>query len=194
MVKKVGIAALAAVVLAFLAAGAAAALSTRNPVAAAGRLPVAFNGQDGWAHGTVRLSTVYVGGPDTFVRVRSTSTTPLDAAGPEQFTVEPGNGRVLTYAAVMAPRLVFSDDNTSFTATPVRAEWRLIAEQDDLPTASFYRLRFGSLLETYAAAGYVAERGALLKATFARQPMRGTWRANAAAAGLLKASCRPSPS
>ena len=71
---------------------------------------------------------------------------------------------------------------------------RLIAEQDDLPTASFYRLRFGSLLETYAAAGYVAERGALLKATFARQPMRGTWRANAAAAGLLKASCRPSPS
>lgn len=69
---------------------------------------------------------------------------------------------------------------------------RLIAEQDDLPTASFYRLRFGSLLETYAAAGYVAERGALLKATFARQPMRGTWRANAAAAGLLKASCRSS--
>ncbi len=68
--KKVGIAALAAVVLAFLAAGAAAALSTRNPVAAAGRLPVAFNGQDGWAHGTVRLSTVYVGGPDTFVRVQ----------------------------------------------------------------------------------------------------------------------------
>jgi RHS repeat-associated protein len=74
--------------------------------------------------------TEYRTEPDTFVRVRSTSTTPLDAAGPEQFTVEPGDGRVLTYAAVMAPRLVFSDDNTSFTATPVRAEWRLIAEQD----------------------------------------------------------------
>ncbi len=72
--KKVGIAALAAVVLAFLAAGAAAALTTRtarNPVAAADRhrLTVAYNGQDGWGHGTVRLSTVYVGGPDTFVRV-----------------------------------------------------------------------------------------------------------------------------
>jgi hypothetical protein len=74
LVKKVGIAALAAVVLAFLAAGAAAALTTRtarNPVAVADRhrLPVAYNGQDGWGHGAIRLSTVYVGGPDTFVRV-----------------------------------------------------------------------------------------------------------------------------
>jgi hypothetical protein len=68
---------------------------------------------------------------------------------------------------------------------------RLIAEQDYLPTASFYRLRFGSLLETYAAAGYADERGALLKATFTRQPMRGTWKANAAAAGLLKAASQP---
>jgi hypothetical protein len=31
---------------------------------------VAYNGQDGWSHGAVRLSTVYVGGPDTFVRVQ----------------------------------------------------------------------------------------------------------------------------
>ncbi|MGI8450341.1 MAG: hypothetical protein ACR2MP_24835 [Streptosporangiaceae bacterium] len=71
--KKVGIAALAAVVVAFLAAGAAASLTTRNagnPAAAASRLPVAYNGQDGWGHGTVRLSTIYVGGPDTFVRVQ----------------------------------------------------------------------------------------------------------------------------
>jgi hypothetical protein len=75
--KKVGIAALAAVVLAFLAAGAAAALTTRtarNPVAVADRhqlrLPVAYNGQDGWGHGTVRLSVLYVGGPDTFLRVQ----------------------------------------------------------------------------------------------------------------------------
>jgi hypothetical protein len=75
--KKAGIAALAAVVLAFLAAGAAAAFSTRtapNPVAVADRhqlrLPVAYNGQDGWNHGTVRLSMVYVGGPDTFVRIQ----------------------------------------------------------------------------------------------------------------------------
>jgi hypothetical protein len=75
--KKVGVAALAAVVLAFLAAGAAAALTTRaprNPVAVADRhalrLPVAYNGQDGWGHGTVRLSVLYVGGPDTFVRVQ----------------------------------------------------------------------------------------------------------------------------
>jgi hypothetical protein len=77
LLKKVGVAALAAVVLAFLAAGAAAALSTRstrNPVAVADRhqlrLPVAYNGQDGWGHGTVRLSVIYVGGPDTFLRVR----------------------------------------------------------------------------------------------------------------------------
>jgi hypothetical protein len=74
LVKRVGIAALAAVVLAFLAAGAAAALTTRtarNPVAAADRLPlpVAYNGQDGWGRGTVRLSTIYVGGADTFLRV-----------------------------------------------------------------------------------------------------------------------------
>ena len=73
--KKVGIAALAAVVLAFLAAGAATALTTRsgrNPAAAADRLrlPVAYNGQDGWGHGTVRLPVIYVGGPDTFVRVQ----------------------------------------------------------------------------------------------------------------------------
>jgi len=54
----------------FMAAGTAAALTTRNGGnAAAGRLPVAYNGQDGWSHGAVRLSTIYVGGPDTFVRV-----------------------------------------------------------------------------------------------------------------------------
>jgi hypothetical protein len=77
LLKKVGVAVLAAVVLAFLAAGAAAALTTRtprNPVAVADRhqlrLPVAYNGQDGWGHGAVRLSVVYVGGPDTFVRVQ----------------------------------------------------------------------------------------------------------------------------
>ncbi len=74
--KKAGVAVLAVVVLAFLAAGAAAALTTRtpqNPAAVADRhqlgLPVAYNGQDGWGHGTVRLPTLYVGGPDTFVRV-----------------------------------------------------------------------------------------------------------------------------
>ena len=65
--------------------------------------------------------TEYRTEPDTFVRVRSTSAQALDAAGPEQFTVELGDGRVRTYAAVMAPRLDFSDDNTTFTATPVRA-------------------------------------------------------------------------
>ena len=70
--KRVGIAALAAVVLAFLAAGAAAAFTTggaRNPAADRARLPVAYNGQDGWGHGAVRLPVIYVGGPDTFVRV-----------------------------------------------------------------------------------------------------------------------------
>jgi RHS repeat-associated protein len=74
--------------------------------------------------------TEYRTEPDTFVRVRSISAQALDAAGPEQFTVELGDGHVRTYAAVMASRLDFSDDNKAFTATPVRAEWRLIAEQD----------------------------------------------------------------
>ncbi len=66
--KKVGIAALAAVVLAFLAAGAAAALTTRdarNPVAVADRLqlPVAYNGQDGWSQGTAPAAHPLRGGP-----------------------------------------------------------------------------------------------------------------------------------
>ena len=68
LVKKVGIAALAAVVLAFLAAGAAAALTTRSatePGRGRGqlRLPVAYNGQDGWGHGAVRLSDDLRGRP-----------------------------------------------------------------------------------------------------------------------------------
>jgi hypothetical protein len=73
LVKKVGIAALAAVVLAFVAAGAAAAITTRSArytAAAADRLPEAYNGQDGWGHGAARLSTIYVGGPDTFLRIQ----------------------------------------------------------------------------------------------------------------------------
>lgn len=71
LVKKVGIAVLAAVVVAFLAAGAAAAITTRSARnTAAVRLPEAYNGQDGWGHGTARLSTIYVGGPDTFVRIQ----------------------------------------------------------------------------------------------------------------------------
>ena len=32
------------------------------------RLPVAYNGVDGWSGGRVRLTVLYVGGPDTFVR------------------------------------------------------------------------------------------------------------------------------
>ena len=32
------------------------------------RLPVAYNGVDGWSGGKVRLTVLYVGGPDTFVR------------------------------------------------------------------------------------------------------------------------------
>ena len=31
---------------------------------------MAYNGQDGWGHGAVRLPVIYVGGPDTFVRVQ----------------------------------------------------------------------------------------------------------------------------
>jgi DNA invertase Pin-like site-specific DNA recombinase len=63
----------------------------------------------------------------------------------------------------------------------------LIANAPGLPTPSFYRGRFGSLLETYEAVGYIATRGAILKETFSRDPMYGTWRARAATAALLNA-------
>jgi hypothetical protein len=62
------VAALAAVLT---AAGTAAALTTqaaRIPLASHVRLPVAYNGADGWSGGRVRLAVLYVGGPDTFVR------------------------------------------------------------------------------------------------------------------------------
>ncbi len=68
---RLGAAALAAIVLAVGAAGAATALSLRGgrlPLAARARLPVAYNGVDGWSGGRVRLSVIYVGGADTFVR------------------------------------------------------------------------------------------------------------------------------
>ena len=62
---------LAAIAATLAAAGAAAALSarpSRPPAAAQARLPVAYNGADGWSAGKVRLTVLYVGGPDTFVR------------------------------------------------------------------------------------------------------------------------------
>jgi hypothetical protein len=66
-----GAAVLAAIVLAVGAAGAATALSQRDgrlPRAAQARLPVAYNGVDGWSGGRVRLRVLYVGGTQTFVR------------------------------------------------------------------------------------------------------------------------------
>jgi RHS repeat-associated protein len=67
---------------------------------------------------------------DTFVRVRSTSTQALDPKGPEQFTVELGDGRVRTYGPVEAQQIAFDADNTVFAHGPVRAEWRIVSEQD----------------------------------------------------------------
>ena len=59
--------------------------------------------------------------PDTFVRVRSTSAAALDPKGPEQFTVELGDGRVRTYTAVEAEQVTFDPDNQGFTHAPARA-------------------------------------------------------------------------
>ena len=68
---RAGLAVLAVAVLALCAAGTAAALTTQSsrlPLASRVRLPVAYNGVDGWSGGRVRLTVLYVGGPDTFVR------------------------------------------------------------------------------------------------------------------------------
>ena len=67
---------------------------------------------------------------DTFVRVHSTSAQAQDPLGPEQFTVELGDGRVRTYKPVVAQRIVFEDDNQGFTPGPVRVAWRIASEQD----------------------------------------------------------------
>jgi hypothetical protein len=77
------VAVLAALVLAVTAAGTAAALTTspsrsslarsslaRSSLASRTRLPVAYNGLDGWKHGRVRLPVIYVGGTTAFLRTR----------------------------------------------------------------------------------------------------------------------------
>ncbi|HTT50890.1 MAG TPA: hypothetical protein VMH35_05800 [Streptosporangiaceae bacterium] len=66
---RVGVAVLAALILAVTAAGTAAALATsRSPGASTARRPVAYNGLDGWAHGRARLAVIYVGGTTAFLR------------------------------------------------------------------------------------------------------------------------------
>ena len=72
-VTKMSVAVLAALVLAVTAAGAAAALTTsssRSSLASRARLPVAYNGLDGWKHGRVRPAVIYVGGSTAFLRIR----------------------------------------------------------------------------------------------------------------------------
>jgi hypothetical protein len=72
-VTRMSVAVLAALVLAVTAAGTAAALTTHSPQApmvSAGRLPVAYNGLDGWRHGRVRLAVIYVGGSTAFLRIK----------------------------------------------------------------------------------------------------------------------------
>lgn len=68
--------------------------------------------------------------PDVFVRVHSTSAQPLDPKGPDTFVVELGDGRVRTYAPLDAERVSFNSDNTAFTHSSVRAEWRIVSERD----------------------------------------------------------------
>lgn len=67
---------------------------------------------------------------DTFVRVRSTSAAALDPLGPEQFTVELGDGRIRTYAPVAADQITFDNDNNVFAHGTVRAEWHVVSDQD----------------------------------------------------------------
>jgi hypothetical protein len=73
-VTKVSVAVLAALVLAVTAAGTAAALTTHPswtpPSWDRHRLPVAYNGLDGWKHGRARLAVIYVGGTTAFLRTR----------------------------------------------------------------------------------------------------------------------------
>ena len=68
--------------------------------------------------------------PDTFVRVHSMSAQVQDPEGPEQFIVELGDGRVRTYSAVEAQQITFDNDNEVFAHGPVRAQWRLVSEED----------------------------------------------------------------
>jgi hypothetical protein len=72
-VTKMSVAVLAALVLAVTAAGTAAALTThpsQSPLASRHRLPVAYNGLDGWQHGRARLTVIYVGSTTAFLRIR----------------------------------------------------------------------------------------------------------------------------
>jgi len=72
-VTRMSVAVLAALVLAVTAAGTAAALTTHPSLAPPGarhRLPVAYNGLDGWQHGRARLAVIYVGGATAFLRIR----------------------------------------------------------------------------------------------------------------------------
>jgi hypothetical protein len=67
---RMSVAVLAALVLAVTAAGTAAALTTHpSPSPLARRLPVAYNGLDGWQHGRARLAVIYVGGTTAFLRI-----------------------------------------------------------------------------------------------------------------------------
>ncbi len=73
---RLGVAVLAALVLAVTAAGTAAALTVHSPqspqapLVSARRLPVGYNGLDGWRHGRIRLAVIYVGGSTAFLRIR----------------------------------------------------------------------------------------------------------------------------
>ena len=80
---RMSVAVLAALVLAVTAAGTAAALTTSSSgssasgsslagssLAGQARLPVAYNGLDGWQHGRVRLPVIYVGGSTAFLRIK----------------------------------------------------------------------------------------------------------------------------
>ena len=68
--------------------------------------------------------------PETFVRVHSTSALALDPKGPEQFTVELGDGRLRTYAPVLAEQITFDNANKIFAHGPVRSSWHIVSEQD----------------------------------------------------------------
>ena len=75
---------------------------------------------------------------ESFVRVRSTSTQAQDPEGPEAFTVELGDGRIRRYAPIEAQQVTFDNDNQVFAHGAVRAEWRIVSEEDASGNAITY--------------------------------------------------------
>jgi hypothetical protein len=89
---RFGVSVLAAAAVALTAGGTAAALTShrsRIPAASSARLPVAYNGIDGWQGGRARPPVIYLGGSTAFLRfARWSRWTGWSAAGPATLWVD----------------------------------------------------------------------------------------------------------